>query len=130
MRNSRRWDRPERRRKPQIEIFGSEKLLPRTHGTALALIEKACYTQYSYESSFLHEPMIFRLRKDIGRRVPTKRTQAQQDAEELAYWLSRSAEERADAVGFLTRRRHFLQTGRALPPLDKRVGRRVRANDA
>ncbi len=74
--------------------------------------------------------MSFRLRKDIGRRVLAKRSQAQQDAEELAYWLSRSPEERVEAVGFLTRRRHFLETGLPLPPLDKRVGRRVRARDA
>ena len=76
--------------------------------------------------------MSFRLRKDVGRRVPARRPQAQQDAEELAYWLSRPAEERVEAVGFLTRRRHFLETGHGLPPMDKTVGRRVnvRMHDA
>ncbi|MBI5883424.1 MAG: hypothetical protein HZB91_10015 [Elusimicrobia bacterium] len=74
--------------------------------------------------------MTFRLRKDLGRRVPAGQSQAQQDADELAYWLSRPAEERLDAVGFLTRRRHFVETGRALPPLDKSAGRRIRAADA
>ena len=74
--------------------------------------------------------MNFRLRKDIGRRVCAKRSQAQQDTEELAYWLSRPAEERVEAVGFLTRRRHFLETGCDLPLMDKTVGRRVRARDA
>ncbi len=74
--------------------------------------------------------MIFHLRKDLGRRVPVKRSQARQDAEERDYWLSRPAEERVAAVGFLTRRRYFLETGRQLPPLDKTAGRRVRARDA
>lgn len=74
--------------------------------------------------------MTFHLRKDLGRRVPVKRSQAQQDAEEHAYWLSRPAEERVDAVGFMTRRRYFLATGRQLPPLDKTAGRRVRTRDA
>ena len=74
--------------------------------------------------------MNFRIRKDIGRRVPAKQSQAQQDLDELAYWLSRPAEERVEAVGFLTRRRHRLETGRELPPLDKTVGHRVRAQNA
>lgn len=72
----------------------------------------------------------FRLRKDVGRRVPVKRPQAKQDADDLAYWLSRSAEERVEAVGFLTRRRYFQATNRSLPPLDKTVGRRVRPRHA
>lgn len=74
--------------------------------------------------------MSFRLRKDVGRRVPVRRSQARQDADELAYWLSRPPEERLEAVGFMTRRRHLLETGRDLPLMDKTVGRRVRARDA
>ena len=74
--------------------------------------------------------MTFRLRKDFGRRVPAGRTQAQQDADELAYWLSRPAEERVNAVGFLTRRRYFLEKFKELPPLDKSAGRRIHPRDA
>lgn len=74
--------------------------------------------------------MSFRLRKEVGRRVPARRPQEQQDEDELSYWLSRPAEERVAAVGFLTRRRHFLETGLDLPPLDKTAGRRIRARDA
>lgn len=74
--------------------------------------------------------MQFRMRKDVSRRVPVRRSQAEQDADDLAYWLSRSPEERVEAVGFLSRNLYFLQHGRDLPPLDKTVGRRVRQHDA
>jgi hypothetical protein len=74
--------------------------------------------------------MQFRVRKDIGRRVPVQRSQAEQDADDLAYWLSRPPDERVEAVCYLSRRLYFLQNGRDLPRLDKTVGRRVRQHDA
>ncbi|MFI5363180.1 MAG: hypothetical protein ACHQ49_14535 [Elusimicrobiota bacterium] len=73
---------------------------------------------------------MFQMRRDIGRRVPVGRSQAEQDADELAYWLSRPPEERVEAVDYLTRRLYFLQHGRDLPRLDKTVGRRARLHDA
>lgn len=69
--------------------------------------------------------MEFRLRKDVGRRVARRRSQREQDAEELAFWRSRPAEERIEAGAFLTRRLYWLTHGAELPPLDKTVGRRV-----
>ncbi|MBI5240661.1 MAG: hypothetical protein HY926_09325 [Elusimicrobia bacterium] len=74
--------------------------------------------------------MAFRMRKDVSRRVPVRRPQAEQDAAELAYWLSRPPGERVAAVGFMTRRLYFLEHGRDLPALDKKAGRRVPAHDA
>lgn len=65
------------------------------------------------------------MRKDAGRRVKRNRPQAEQDAEELADWLSRSAEERIEAGAFMTRRLYWMTNGRDLPPLDKGTGRRV-----
>ena len=73
--------------------------------------------------------MQFRVRKDMGRRVPVQRSQAEQDADELAYWLSRPPEERVEAVGYLTRRKYFLEHGVNLPQLDKTISRRVRNHD-
>ncbi len=74
--------------------------------------------------------MIFRMQRDVSRRVPVERLQTEQDAEELTYWLSRLPEERVEAVGYLTRRLYFLQHGCDLPRLDKTVGHRVRQHDA
>ena len=74
--------------------------------------------------------MNFRMQRGVGRRVPVGRPQAEQDADDLAYWLSRPPEERVAAVSFLTRRLYFLQNGRDLPRLDKAVGHRVSQHDA
>ena len=43
--------------------------------------------------------MNFRMQKNVSRRVPVRRAQAAQDADERAYWNSRSPEERVEAVG-------------------------------
>ncbi|MBI3297969.1 MAG: hypothetical protein HYZ75_07390 [Elusimicrobia bacterium] len=74
--------------------------------------------------------MDFAIRKDVGRRVKMARPQREQDAEELAYWLSRPSEERIEAGAFMTRRLYWLTHGAELPPLDKTVGRRVPRRDA
>jgi len=74
--------------------------------------------------------MEFRMRKDVGRRVSAKRSQAEQDVDERAYWLSRSPEERVEAVGFMTRQLYFLQHGRDLPPMDKTVGHKIKRTHA
>lgn len=74
--------------------------------------------------------MEFRLRKDLSRRVPASRPQAEQDAEELAYWLSRPPAERVAAVGFITQRWHRMRHGRELPRLDKTVSRKLLRHDA
>ncbi len=73
--------------------------------------------------------MEFRLRKDLSRRVPVRRSQSEQEAEELAYWLSRPADERVEAAFYFTRCLYFMQHGREIPRLDKTVGRRVRHHD-
>ncbi|MBI5245194.1 MAG: hypothetical protein HY922_16145 [Elusimicrobia bacterium] len=70
------------------------------------------------------------MQRGVGRRVPVGRPQTEQDADDLAYWLSRPPEERVEAVGYLTRRLYFLQHGQDLPRLDKTLGRRVRRHDA
>jgi len=69
--------------------------------------------------------MNFRLRKDVGRRVKRVRSQKEQDAEELAYWLSFPAGERVDAGAFMTRRLYRMEHGTDIPRLDKSVGHRV-----
>ena len=69
--------------------------------------------------------MAFRIRKDIGRRVKRVRAQKEQDAEELAYWLSRPSHERVDAAAFMTRRLYRMEHGTGIPCLDKSAGRRV-----
>lgn len=69
--------------------------------------------------------MEFSLQKDVGKRVTRTRPQREQDAEELSYWLSRPPEERIEAGAFLTRRLYRMAHGCDLPPLAKRVGRRV-----
>ena len=74
--------------------------------------------------------MNFDMQKNVSRRVPMRRSQAHQDADERAYWNSRSPEERVEAVGFLTRHLYFLQHARDLPRLDKTIVRRVRLHDA
>jgi hypothetical protein len=74
--------------------------------------------------------MIFRMQRGVSRRVPVGRPQTEQDADDLAYWLSRPPDERVEAVCYLSRRLYFLQNGRDLPRLDKTVGRRVRQHDA
>lgn len=70
--------------------------------------------------------MDFPIRKDVGRRIKRDRPQHEQDAEELAYWLSRPPEERIEAGAFMTRRLYWMTHGAALPPLDKTVGRRIK----
>lgn len=74
--------------------------------------------------------MMFRMRKDLGKRVPVKRPQAEQDADDAAQWLRLSPDERVDVVGFMTRQLHFLRHGSDLPPMDKTVGRRISRDDA
>jgi hypothetical protein len=72
--------------------------------------------------------MDFRLQKNIGRRVPVRRSQEEQEAEERAYWLSLSPDDRVEAVSILSRQLYFLQHGCDYPRLDKSVSRRVPRN--
>ncbi len=72
--------------------------------------------------------MTYRMNKNVSRRVPVRRPQEETDAEDLAYWLSKSPEERVEAVSVMSRHLYFLQHGRDWPRLDKTISRRVPRN--
>ena len=69
--------------------------------------------------------MNFHIKKDAGRRVVRRRSQAAQDADELAYWLAVPAEDRIEAAAFMSRRSFRLRGGGEFPRLDKTAGQRV-----